>query len=145
MSAGEENVGKIISINISENRGTVKTPVDEINLMAGFGLEGDAHGGDWDRQISLFPIEALEKVPKEKKEEVVNGGYTENLTIQGIQLTRLTIGVRLKIGNALVEILQIGKGKFEEHGRPFIVSREGRFGRVIEGGTIRKGDKILIV
>jgi len=61
------NLGKIISINISQHKGTDKTPVKEINLIAGFGLEGDAHGGDWDRQVSIFPIEALEKVPAEKK------------------------------------------------------------------------------
>ncbi|MGI6630187.1 MAG: MOSC domain-containing protein [Bacillota bacterium] len=139
------NLGKIISINISQHKGIDKTPVKEINLIAGFGLEGDAHGGDWDRQVSIFPIEALEKVPAEKKEEVTKGGFTENITIQGIPLKDLAVGTKLKIGDALVLILHIGKEEYKEQGRPYIVSREGRFGRVIEGGIIRIGDKVKIV
>ncbi|MGI6685884.1 MAG: MOSC domain-containing protein [Bacillota bacterium] len=141
----EEIVGEVLSINISENRGTDKRQVNEINLIAGFGLEGDAHGGDWDRQVSIFPVEALEKVPVEKIGEVSKGGYTENITIQGIPLKDLVPGVKVKVGSALVSILYIGKDEYKEHGRPYIVSREGRFGKVLESGKVKIGDKIRIV
>ncbi len=119
--------------------------MQEINLIAGFGLEGDAHGGDWDRQISIFPVEALERVPEEKIEEVLNGGYTENITMQGIPLKDLSIGTKVKIGSAVVSILHIGKDEYKEHGRPYIVSREGRFGRVIVSGRVKIGDKIQVI
>jgi len=138
------STGEVISINISEKRGTEKKQVPEANLIAGFGVEGDAHGGDWDRQISIFPVEALVKVPEEKKEEVLNGGYTENITIQGLSLEDLSIGSRVKIGSAEVDILHIGKDEYKEHGRPYIVSREGRFGRVVKSGKISIGDQVHV-
>ncbi len=136
---------EVLSINISEVRGTEKSPISEVNVIKGWGLENDAHGGDWDRQVSIFPVEALEKVPENKKEEVLKGGYTENFTISGISLDKLDIGNHIKIGEAIVEIICIGKDKYEECGRPYIVSREGRFGRVIKGGKVKVGDKIEII
>ncbi len=145
MISGADGLGEVISINVSKSRGTEKVPVEEINLIQEWGLEGDAHGGDWDRQVSIFPVEALEKVPEENKDEVLNGGYTENFTIKGIALKDLTSGTKLKVGNAIIQVLQIGKEKYEDHGRPFIVSREGRFGRVIKGGKVKTGDKIYLI
>lgn len=138
-------MGKVVSLNISETRGIVKTRVSTVNAIKGRGIEGDAHAGDWDRQVSVFPVEALEKVPSEKKTEVETGGYTENITISGISLEDLSVGTVVKIGEALVEIFHVGKDEFKEHGRPYIVSREGRFGRVIESGKISIGDMVTIV
>jgi MOSC domain-containing protein YiiM len=135
-------MGKVLSINIAEKRGIEKRSIDEVNVIHGWGLENDAHGGDWDRQVSVFPIEAMEKVPEDKKEEVCNSGYTENFTIEGIPLEELTAGSLLKIGEAEIEILYIGKDEFKEKGRPYIVSREGRFGKVVKGGKVRKGDPV---
>ncbi|GAB6180843.1 MOSC domain-containing protein [Desulfotomaculum defluvii] len=137
-------MGRVISINISQIRGTDKTQVNQVKIIEGWGLEGDAHGGNWDRQISIFPVEALEKVPLDKKEEVLSGGLTENLTIEGIAPEELRVGSKIMIGEAEIEILHIGKEEFKEHGRPYIVSREGRFGKVLKGGFVSIGDKVII-
>jgi MOSC domain-containing protein YiiM len=138
-------MGKVLAVNISEKRETVKINVYEGNLIVGWGLENDAHGGDWDRQISIFPVEAMEKVPENKREEVLNGGYTENITISGIPLEDLSVDKVLKIGDAVVKILHIGKEKYKENGRPYIVSREGRFGKVVKSGRVKVGDNVQII
>lgn len=137
--------GKVLSINISNKRGVEKKPVEQVNVIEDWGLEGDGHGGDWDRQVSILPIEALIKVPKEMQEEVNNGGYTENFTISGIKLEELSIGTTIKIGESEIKIYHIGKEKFKEHNRPYIVSREGRFGKVVKGGIVKVGDYVEII
>jgi MOSC domain-containing protein YiiM len=138
-------MGYVLSIHISAQRGTIKTDIAEVKVVEGWGLEGDAHGGEWNRQVSIFPIEALDKVPQEKKAEVLANGYTENFTISGLSPEDFPAGCRLKLGEAEIEILYIGKEKFKETGRPYIISREGRFGRVHRGGTVRVGDLVEIV
>jgi len=137
-------VGKVLSINISAVRGVDKNSIDQVKVIEGWGLDGDAHGGDWDRQVSIFPVECLKKVPPEKKEEVLKGGYTENFTVSGIDPSLLAAGVLVKIGEAVIKILYIGKDRFKEHGRPYIVSREGRFGKVVKGGRVKVGDTVSI-
>lgn len=137
-------VGKVLSVNISEVKGIVKDSVEEAYVLENWGLVGDAHAGDWDRQVSIFPIEALEKVPAEKREEVLNAGYTENFTITGISLEQLKAGVIVKIGEAEVQITQVGK-EHKEYGRPYIVSREGRFGKAVKGGRVKNGDEVSVL
>ena len=137
-------MGKVLSINISAVKGIVKDSVEEVNVIENWGLEGDAHAGDWDRQVSIFPVEALVKVPEHKKEEVLEAGYTENFTVSGIPLEDLQAGVTAKIGEAEIFIHQIGK-EHKEFGRPYIVSREGRFGRVVKGGKVKVGDEIKVL
>lgn len=138
-------MAKVLSINVAPVRGVEKTPVRQVRVVEGWGLEGDAHGGDWDRQVSILPLEALKKVPPEKEEEVLKGGYTENFTIQGIDPRDLLVGRVMQIGEAKIEIIHIGKEIFKEHGRPYIVSREGRFGKVIQGGTVKLGDQVILL
>lgn len=138
-------MAEILAVNIGDKRGTSKTNVTEARIVEGWGLEGDAHGGNWDRQVSVFPVEALEKVPPEKMEEVTKGGYTENITISGIPLEQLSVGRLLKLGEAEVEIKHIGKEEFKDQGRPYIVSREGRFCRVVKGGKVQVGDKVSLL
>lgn len=135
-------MGKVLAINISEVRGIVKDSVEEVNVIENWGLEGDAHAGDWDRQVSIFPVEALAKVPAAKREEVLSAGYTENFTISGIPLEELGAGSIVRIGEAEIQIMQVGK-EHKEHGRPYIVSREGRFGRVLKGGKVQTGDEVV--
>lgn len=137
-------MGKVLSVNLSSVRGVVKDSVNEANLVEGWGVEGDAHGGDWDRQVSIFPLEALEKVPEEMKEEVLSSGYSENFTTSGIALEDFIVGSIVKIGEVEIEIKQIGK-EYKEIGRPYIVSREGRFGRVLKGGQVKVGDEVSII
>jgi MOSC domain-containing protein YiiM len=87
-------VGKVISINISSKRGVDKASVGEVMVVEGWGLEGDAHGGDWDRQVSILPAETLERVPQHKVDEVLKGGYTENFTVLGIPPEEMIAGIR---------------------------------------------------
>jgi len=138
-------MGTVLSIHIGPTRGTEKNSVDEAKVLEGWGLENDAHGGDWDRQVSIFPIEALIKVPPEKYNEVINGGYTENVTISCIPPERLSVNEIVQIGNDVsIQIRHVGKEELKENGRPYIVSREGRFGVVLKGGIIKVGDKVRI-
>lgn len=137
--------GKVIKININKDRGTIKNSVDSVKLLENWGVEGDGHAGDWENQVSIFPIEALEKVPESMKEEVAGGGYTENFTIEGISLEELTVGTKLRVGEAEVEIYKIGKDTFKEHDRHYIVSREGRFGKVLKSGKVSVADEVHII
>jgi len=139
--------GHLISVNLGKARGVPKHPVNKGTLIPEWGLEGDAHGGDWDRQISLFPIEAMALVPKIIRKTFEENAYSENLTIEGIPPEKLGHGTILTIGNTRIKILEIGKETFEppESGRPYIISREGRFGRVVKGGTVKPGDLVEVV
>lgn len=137
-------MGNVLSIHVSNVRGITKDDVEVVKVIEGWGLEGDAHGGNWDRQVSVFPIEALGKVPMEKWAEIGEDGYTENFTISGLLLEELPAGCLLKIGEAEIKICHIGKEKFKEFGRAYIVSREGRFGKVIRGGIVRVGDLVEV-
>lgn len=138
-------MGNVVSINISTKKGIEKNQVNKVNVIKDWGLEDDAHAGHWDRQVSIFPVESLEKVPPEKLDEVINGGYTENFTISGFPLENLRVGALIRIGEAEIEILHIGKEEFKEKGRPYIVSREGRFGKVIKSGEVKIGDTISLI
>lgn len=139
-------MGTVLSVNISSTKGTEKHSVIDANVIEGWGLENDSHGGDWDRQVSIFPVEALIKVPPEKYDEVINGGYTENITISGIPLEQLSVNEIVQIGEEIaIQIKHVGKEDVKEYGRPYIVSREGRFGVVLNGGIIKAGDKIVMV
>lgn len=138
-------MGRVLSINISDITGIEKTQVKEVKVIENWGLKGDAHAGEWDRQVSIFPVEALDKVPRYKLDEVLKGGYTENFTISGVPLEDLVIGKTVKIGEAYVKILYIGKEVPKEKGRPYIVSREGRFGIVVEGGKVKTGDEVRVI
>ncbi len=139
--------GHLVSVNVSKVRGVPKRPVKDGILLPTWGLKGDAHGGDWDRQISLFPLETLALVPKTVRMLFEENAYSENLTIEGIPPEKLRVGTILAVGAARIRILHIGKETYEppDSGRPYIVSREGRFGRVLEEGAIAVGDVVAIV
>lgn len=72
-------MGNVLSIHVSAERGILKTDVAEVKVLEGWGLEGDAHGGEWDRQVSIFPVEALDKVPQEKKRRFLRTGILRTL------------------------------------------------------------------
>jgi MOSC domain-containing protein YiiM len=137
--------GKVIAVNTADKRGTPKKNIGAGYLREGWGLEGDAHAGPWDRQISLFPLEAMALIPPDIKPTIAEGDYSENITIEGIPLEKLKIGGRLRIGEAEVLICHIGKEKPKATGRPYIVSREGRFGTVIKSGKVAAGDSVILL
>ena len=139
--------GKIKAISISKERGTRKYNVPEAELKAGFGIAGDAHGGNWHRQISLLAVESIEKM-KAKGAKVSPGDFAENVTTEEIDLQALSIGSKLKVGpEAEVEITQFGKKchhdceVFKQVG-DCVMPREGVFAKVTRPGTIKPGDII---
>jgi MOSC domain-containing protein YiiM len=142
--------GKVISINISENKGTTKKTVKEAYVIENYGIKGDAHAGShWHRQISLLSIESIEKM-KEKGMLLNYGDFAENITTEGIDLLSLPLGVKLQIGECILEITQHGK-KCHSKCEIFktvgdcIMPREGVFAKVLKGGKIKVGDSITIL
>ncbi len=136
----------IVATCISESKGERKTPVDQVELRQEHGIIADAHAGDWHRQISLLASESIAKM-QAMGLDVDSGDFAENLTTQGIDLVNLPIGTRLKVGETLLEVTQIGKechnrcAIYEQAG-DCVMPKEGIFARVIEGGVIKPGDEI---
>ncbi len=139
--------GRVVAVSVSDRKGVKKTNIERGLLVKNFGLEGDAHGGDWHRQISLLARESIDKI-RAKGLDVVPGDFAENITTSGFALEELPIGTRLRLGEeALVEITQIGKvchdrcAIFHQVG-DCVMPREGVFARILKGGAIRPGDAI---
>ncbi len=141
--------GRIKAISVSKERGTQKTNVPRAELKTDFGIVGDAHSGNWHRQVSLLGIESIDKMIA-KGAKVTPGNFAENITTEGIDLCALEIGSKLKLGSGVeLEITQFGKEChsgceiFEQVG-DCIMPREGIFARVLKSGSISVGDTIEI-
>lgn len=142
--------GAIKAISISEKRGQLKAEVPEANLVRNHGVENDGHAGEWDRQVTCLDWASVQKANEEHGLDAGPGDFAENILIEGIDLSILAAGSRMRLGtSAILEVTQIGK---EDH--PSIVSEtfgisllpaEGLFCRVIEGGSVRKGDPVEII
>lgn len=142
--------GIVKGINTSEKRGTVKEPVETAELIEAYGIAGDAHAGDWHRQISLLGIESTYKMKSNGISDIGPGSFAENITTEGITLYTLPVGTLLKIGDAELKITQIGKECHKDCDikrltGDCVMPREGVFAAVVRGGTIRLGDSIEIV
>ncbi|MBP1753464.1 MAG: mosC [Geobacteraceae bacterium] len=141
--------GKVFAVCISANKGERKKPVEVVELKENHGIVGDAHSGEWHRQVSLLAMESIQKM-QQKGLDVVSGDFAENITTEGIDLPSLPIGTRLAIGETLAEVTQIGK---ECHTRcsiyyqagDCVMPREGIFVKIIKGGHVKKGDAIEVV
>jgi len=138
-------VGKVIAVNKAAKRGVPKINVHEGYLREEWGLDGDAHAGAWDRQVSILPLEAMALVPPDIRATLSDDDYTENITMEGISLDELKVGRRLRIGEAEVLICHIGKETPKDAGKPYIVSREGRFGKVVKSGKVAIGDAVIVL
>jgi molybdenum cofactor synthesis domain-containing protein len=141
---------KVISVNISEKKGTEKHPVEEITITE-TGVMEDAHAGDWHRQVSLLAMESIEKFSKEAKRKITFGEFAENITTQGIELPRCHVFDRFQIGETELELTQIGKechgtacAIFKELGN-CVMPKEGVFCRVLKTGGIKPNDRIVYV
>ena len=133
----------------SEKKGIVKREKDQVSLKTDWGIETDAHAGDWHRQISLLAGESIDTV-KKTIPTLKHGAFAENIVTRGIDLVRLTIGDRLKVGeNVILEITQIGKEchnsgcAIKKLTGDCIMPREGLFSRVVSGGKIQANDSIV--
>ena len=139
-------MAKVLAVCISENKGERKKPVKAVELRENHGIVGDAHAGDWHRQVSLLAQESIDKM-RALGLDVTAGDFAENITTSGIDLVSLPIGSHLRIGGTLLEVTQIGK---ECHTRcaifyqagDCVMPKEGIFTRVITGGVIKPGDEV---
>jgi len=141
--------GKVLAVNISEDKGTKKTNVQSCSLLKDFGLEGDAHGGPWHRQVSLLANESIEKM-RAKGLTVGYGDFAENITTEGIDLVHLPIGTEVRIGNSVIlRVTQIGKECHERcaiyyQAGDCVMPKEGIFAEVVTEGEVKVGDEIVI-
>ncbi len=141
--------GKILAINISEKKGTMKNPTPEGTFRKEHGLVGDAHAGNWHRQVSLLGQESIDKMKSSGVEGLCHGNFAENLTTSGICLYELPVGTKLKIGETIHEVTQIGKKchqgcEIQNLVGECIMPKEGIFTRVLIGGKVKVGDVIEV-
>ena len=139
--------GKVLEINISDKKGIMKTPISEGNFIVDFGLEGDAHGGNWHRQISLLGNESIDKMRKDGVEDLDFGSFAENITTEGIVLYELPVGTKLQIGDTIQEVTQIGKEchsgcAIAQKVGDCVMPKEGIFTKVLKAGKVKVGDTI---
>jgi len=138
--------GKIIAVCTSPEKGMIKHDVREGLLLEELGIEGDAHAGFMHRQVSLIAVEDI-RTMMEKLPDLVPGSFAENLTTEGFDLSALKVGDRLKVGETILEVSQIGKEchtkceVFRKTG-DCIMPKKGIFTRVIKGGIVKTGDPI---
>ncbi|HXL03293.1 MAG TPA: molybdopterin-binding protein [Bacillota bacterium] len=144
---GHVTEGIVIAVCISKEKGTIKHDVGKAVIMDGYGLENDAHGGPWHRQVSLLSEESIQKM-SDIGLNVFPGIFAENITVRGIDLPNLPVGIWLWVGEeAILEITQIGKechtgcAVFKQVGQ-CVMPKEGVFAKVIKGGEVKRGDII---
>ncbi len=142
--------GKVISINISGEKGVRKKPVKEAFIKTNYGIEGDAHASEkWHRQVSLLALESIRKM-QSLGLNVCPGDFAENITTEGIDLLKLPLGTKMAIGNTVkAEVSQIGKEchtrcEIYKQAGDCVMPKEGIFVRVLKGGKIKVGDIIMV-
>lgn len=141
---------KIVSIAVSEKKGTRKKPVDKAYVVEDHGLQEDAHAGPWGRQVSFLAAESIGE-SQLRGLEVGFGDFAENIATEGIDWKNVPVGSRVKLGESVVvEITQIGKECHKKcaiyyQAGDCIMPREGVFGRVLRGGWIRSGDAVEFI
>ena len=144
----EQQKGQVVAVCLSEKKGTAKQDVGHGLLVENHGLENDAHAGGWHRQLSLLSQDKVDEFCA-RGAQVGPGAFGENLLVRGIDLAALPVGSRLRCGDILLEVTQIGK-ECHAHCAIYhqvgdcIMPREGIFTRVLQGGEIAKGDELYV-
>ena len=141
--------GQVIAVCTSDRKGIRKKNIGQAELRSDWGIVGDAHAANWHRQVSLLAWESIEKM-RALGLNVNVGSFAENITTQGLNLVDLPVGTRLRLGEALVEVTQIGKVCHERcaiyyQAGDCVMPREGIFVKVHEGGQVRVGDPIDVL
>lgn len=142
-------MAKIAAICISEVRGIQKHEIPEATLRADWGIEGDAHSGNWHRQVSLLSADSVAKLQEKLNFELMHGAFAENILVEGMAVHTLPVGTKLRIGTALCEVTQIGKEchsdcAIRKAAGDCVMPREGIFVKVLETGKIKTGDCIEV-
>lgn len=144
-------MGVIEAVCVSPEKGVVKLAVEEIVLLAEWGIEGDAHAGEWHRQVSLLAGESIDRM-REKMPDIEHGAFAENIVTRGVDVLSLAVGDRLQAGDGVVlEVTQIGKQchndgcAIQRATGDCIMPREGVFCRVLRGGVLRSGMPVMLL
>ena len=150
VKAMENKAAVIKAVCISEEKGQQKHPVAQIRLLPDVGIPGDAHAGNWHRQVSLLGTDSVARLQEKVRIPLFPGAFAENILCEGICLYRLPVGTKLRIGSALCEVTQIGKEchadcAIRQQAGDCVMPREGIFVRVLEEGTAKSGDQIQII
>lgn len=141
-------MGKVVAVCISPKRGTVKQNVGEIHLIKDYGIEHDAHAGNWHRQVSLLSYERI-RAFNEKGANVEAGAFGENIIVDGIDFVNLPVGTIMKCKDVILELTQIGK-ECHTHCEIYkrmgecIMPKQGVFAKVLQGGDIQIGDEFYV-
>ncbi|MBV4414757.1 MOSC domain-containing protein [Clostridium tyrobutyricum] len=143
-------MSKVLAVNISEKKGVVKHPIEKGYFKENYGLSGDAHAGNWHRQVSLLAQESIDKMKASGVKGLGSGKFAENLTTEGVILYELPVGTKIKVGEALMEVTQIGKEchkgcAIKNLVGDCIMPREGIFAKVLNSGWIKPQDEIKIL
>lgn len=142
-------MAEVVSVNISEKKGVRKHEMPYIDLKRDHGIIGDAHAGNWHRQISMLAEESVDKM-RALGLSLTAGAFAENINTVGIDLKRLPVGTRLQIGPTVVEVTQIGKEchndcAIKKATGQCVMPTEGIFVIVIQEGRVQKGDPVTIL
>ena len=145
----EEKNAVIRAVCISEKKGQQKHPVDLVRLIPEHGIEGDAHAGNWHRQVSLLGQESVERLQEKISIPLFPGAFAENILCEGLCLYRLPVGTKLRVGSALCQVTQIGKEchadcSIRQQAGDCVMPREGIFAIVLEEGEARPGDHVVV-
>jgi MOSC domain-containing protein YiiM len=145
----DERRARVISVNVSERKGTPKRPVPELECRVGLGVVGDAHAGTPGREVSLLDWTEIAAFAERHGIEIPPGAFAENITTQGLDLAAVEVGDEIRVGEVRLRVTQIGKPCHEgctikEMVGDCIMPRVGVFAAVVAGGRIRPGDPVRL-
>ncbi|MBO6017513.1 MAG: MOSC domain-containing protein [Oscillospiraceae bacterium] len=140
----------ITAVCISEKKGEQKHPVESVHLQPEYGIVGDAHAGNWHRQVSLLSKGSVDRLQEKISIPLFPGAFAENILCDGIDVFKLPVGTKLRVGTALCEVTQIGKECHEDcairrQAGDCVMPREGIFVVVLEEGDAKAGDLVSVV
>lgn len=144
-------MAEILAVCVSEKKGEQKHPVSQAELKVDWGIVGDAHAGNWHRQVSLLGQESVDKLQEKITVQLKPGDFAENILVKGLTLYTLPVGTKLKIGpEAVGEVTQIGKTchfdcAIRKAAGDCVMPREGIFVKIIVPGTVRPGDSLEVL
>jgi MOSC domain-containing protein YiiM len=143
--------GQVLAVNVSGKRGEIKHNINEAFIKENYGLETDAHSGDWHRQVSLLSLSSFDKMSKMGAIGLDYGVFAENITVGGLDVATLPLQSKIKVGEAILEVTQIGK---ECHNQGCAIKKqvgscvmpiEGIFTRVLSSGWVKVGDQVEVL
>ena len=143
-------MGKVLAVCISEIKGIQKHPVEQVELKVDHGIVGDAHAGNWHRQVSLLGQESVDKLQGKLDFRLKPGDFAENILTEGICVYKIPVGSKVKLGTALCEVTQIGKTchndcAIRQKAGDCVMPREGIFVKVLTEGKAKSGDFVTVL